>query len=213
MKGIFIFFLSLSLYTSVEAYGKKAESVVSIQELEATCSKLQHSLSNNKAEIKTFEERLINFEVMMEQLRDEVVAFNQVNKESLNTRSQSLELRMAHLEQSNKALVSDMKQLSHFATETSTALKVCQNKLSELDQAIALQNKNFSNLQNAVSALIEAMQGKNQDLGVSYTVKMGDSLEKIAKNHQTSVQAIKNFNGLMTDKIIVGKTIKIPSKP
>lgn len=45
---------------------------------------------------------------------------------------------------------------------------------------------------------------------ILYKVKEGDSLEKIARAHQTSVKAIKELNNLANDKIIVGKTLKIP---
>lgn len=44
----------------------------------------------------------------------------------------------------------------------------------------------------------------------SYTVKSGDTLTKIARNHHVSVAALKSANGLRTDRINVGKKLKIP---
>jgi len=46
--------------------------------------------------------------------------------------------------------------------------------------------------------------------GRTYRIKDGDSLAKIAKAHQTTVQAIKVVNGLTNDKIVVGKMLQIP---
>jgi LysM repeat protein len=45
-----------------------------------------------------------------------------------------------------------------------------------------------------------------------YTVKSGDTLMKIAKQHGTTYKAIKAANGLTTDKIRVGQKLKIPVK-
>lgn len=45
----------------------------------------------------------------------------------------------------------------------------------------------------------------------TYKVKKGDSLYEIAKKHGTTVAAIKKANGMKSDKISVGKTIKLPS--
>ena len=59
---------------------------------------------------------------------------------------------------------------------------------------------------------IPAKFGDVADSGSSYRVKNGDSLEKIARTHQTTVQAIKDLNGLTSDKIVVGKLLKIPEK-
>jgi LysM repeat protein len=48
--------------------------------------------------------------------------------------------------------------------------------------------------------------------GVTYTVKSGDTLGRIAKHHGTTVKAIENANGLSTTKIKVGQKLKIPAK-
>ncbi len=48
--------------------------------------------------------------------------------------------------------------------------------------------------------------------GVTYTVKSGDTLTKIAKKNGTTVKAIEAANGLSTTKIKVGQKLKIPSK-
>jgi LysM repeat protein len=47
---------------------------------------------------------------------------------------------------------------------------------------------------------------------VTYTVKSGDSLRKIAKAHHTTVKAIQAANHLTTTAIKVGHKLKIPSK-
>jgi LysM repeat protein len=47
---------------------------------------------------------------------------------------------------------------------------------------------------------------------ITYIVKAGDNLTKIAKTHGVSVKAIQAANGLATTQIVVGKKLKIPTK-
>ncbi len=49
--------------------------------------------------------------------------------------------------------------------------------------------------------------------GVIYVVKRGDTLTKIARNHGTSVKAIRSANGLKTDRLLPGKKLKMPDAP
>lgn len=43
-----------------------------------------------------------------------------------------------------------------------------------------------------------------------YVVKTGDTLGRIARAHRTTVQAIKAANGLTSDRIVVGKSLRMP---
>lgn len=46
----------------------------------------------------------------------------------------------------------------------------------------------------------------------SYKVKAGDTLSKIARNHGTTVTAIKTANKLSSDTLSIGQSLKIPGK-
>lgn len=47
--------------------------------------------------------------------------------------------------------------------------------------------------------------------GETYTVKSGDTLSKIARNHGTTVKALKAENNLSSTKIKVGEKLKLPA--
>jgi LysM repeat protein len=49
--------------------------------------------------------------------------------------------------------------------------------------------------------------------GVTYVVRSGDTLTRIAKTHGTTVKAIEAENNLSTTKIHVGQKLRIPAKP
>ena len=46
--------------------------------------------------------------------------------------------------------------------------------------------------------------------GSRYVVKSGDTLDRIARKHGTTVQAIKATNGLTSDRIAAGQTLTLP---
>ena len=46
---------------------------------------------------------------------------------------------------------------------------------------------------------------------IRYTVKAGDNLTKIARNHGTTVKALRTANNLKTDRILVGQKLKVPA--
>lgn len=48
--------------------------------------------------------------------------------------------------------------------------------------------------------------------GAAYTVQPGDSLWKIAMNHNTTVSALKTANGLSSNTIFPGQTFKVPGR-
>jgi len=48
--------------------------------------------------------------------------------------------------------------------------------------------------------------------GTSYTVVAGDSLWKLAKKHNTTVEAIQTANGLSDSNIRIGQTLIIPGR-
>ena len=62
---------------------------------------------------------------------------------------------------------------------------------------------------SAVSAPKHASAKASTSSG-RYVVKSGDTLNRIARAHGTTVKAIKMANGLTGDHIVVGHSLKIP---
>jgi LysM repeat protein len=44
-----------------------------------------------------------------------------------------------------------------------------------------------------------------------YTVKSGDTLTRIARQYGTTVPALKEMNGLVTDRILINQVLKVPA--
>jgi LysM repeat protein len=197
--------------------------------LKESVADLRHQLDNHETEIRMYDEKISNLETIIDGVRDQLNDASKAHKEQLKGNSATLEGKIVGLETTSKAIVNDMRQFKTHADEASAALTQAQQKITDLEKVIERQNQDIEHLQSAMKSLMQVLQGgdssstsaKGQDTpsspppsysGITYRVKAGDSLEKIARSHQTTIQAIKDLNGLATDKIVVGKLLLIPDQ-
>jgi len=78
----------------------------------------------------------------------------------------------------------------------------------------AINNLTTNNLQIGQVLRVPSSEAGNTGgigNGITYTVKQGDSLWKIANNYGTTISQIKTLNGLTTDNLSVGQTLLIPA--
>lgn len=54
-------------------------------------------------------------------------------------------------------------------------------------------------------------QGRNTQTFSHYRIRQGDTLSRVAREHQISVTELMRFNGLTDDRVMVGQTIRIPA--
>lgn len=224
--------ISATLTAAPRGQYQQNDQVIAIREIRDSLEDIRHEVSNHEIEIRVFDEKLKNFDSIIETVRDQMSDSTKQHKEQLRGNSASLDSKITALEATSNGLVNDLRQFKIHSNETIASLTQYKQKIGELEKIIDQQNQNIEHLQAAMRSLMEALQGKPQisskttaesGAGVnisrlssnsdrSYKVKSGDSLEKIARAHQTSIQAIKEINGLTTDRIVVGKTLIIPEK-
>lgn len=201
------------------------QNAIALQEIRDSVESFRHEINNHEAEIRIFDEKLKNLDSIIENVRDQLNDSNKSHKEQLKGSSTSLESKILALEALSKSLVSDLKQFKTHANDSTVALGQYKQKIGELEKIVEQQSQNIDHLQAAMHDLMNALQLKDSlssksspekaDVALSpgkYRVKTGDTLEKIARAHQTTVQALKELNGISTDKICVGKVLNIPEK-
>lgn len=198
-----IAFIFLLICLSLEAapyYRSPASRGTTVQE---SLGELRHDVDNHEAEIRQLEERLTTQEMVVDTFRGQLKETRENEKELFKGQAAIAEIKIASLETDFSRMTADIQELKTSYNESSKAFAHYQLKIEMLE-------KNIGHLQTALQSILAAIQGdevKSTDEAFRYQVKNGDSLEKIAKRHQTTVQKIKEINSLKSDRIFVGQQL------
>lgn len=146
---------------------------------------------------------------------------------------QSVKLDQELLDERLRALESQLGQIQKELTQISKAITKGEfgksSEAANTTQLFATWNQwrqqtdqNISHLQKSIAALAKAMQSSNETPvsatpskvtppSETYVVQSGDTLEKIAKKHQTTVSILMELNSLKSSKIWKGQKLKLPT--
>ncbi len=142
-------------------------------------------VDNHEEELRTFEERLVNQEAIIDSLRSMI-------QENASQQKNQVNVGMTAQERQLKSL---------------------QDRIIELEKKSQSQAHQISLLQDALKTFIDSFNpniSAETSSTKAYTVKNGDSLGKIAKAHHTTTQNLRQLNNLSSDKIIIGQKLQVP---
>ena len=193
------------------SHGDKRPSEYAFDDMRIDLSDAKHALNNFKVDFEILEEKLRNQEQVIASLKKQTSEL--AKNATANAQLSSLEKRLEHLEKFQEKMAADLRQISSHATGA-------LSKLQQIEQQVALHEGRLEEVVKLKSTLTTISKAINPRTSFestppsssnSYRVKTGDSLEKIARLHHTSVDAIKRLNRLDKDKIVVGQELKVPS--
>lgn len=200
----------------IHAAGRSTSNTqaMALKQMQDTLYGLQHGMNNHESQLQFIEEKFTNMEEIVDSLRKQLNDQSKGQKEQLLSSKANLDAKVGDLEFTSKGILSDLQTMKNHINESASLLNQYKQQFSNIEKQIALQNQNIENLQAAMKALMEAFQPNDSKESVAsvYLVKSGDSLEKIANNHGTTIKAIKELNSLSSDRIRTGQKLKIPSK-
>jgi len=165
---------------------------------------LRHELGNHEAQLSAIEERLENYEATGVALHQQLINM-EYRVEQLQAYGTGCEKGLIRVEATAKALEVQIQQMYGQYKELMAAVAPIEQQQREQKEATA-------SLRIALETLIEALQrdGEQPEHDKSYRVKAGDTLEKIAKAHQTTARAIKECNNMKSDRIVIGRKLCLP---
>lgn len=188
---------------------EKHKLELTLHEMQTSLDDVKHDINCFQTELQILDGRIKSYENTLATLKQRDLEKQQAKIEQLIAQMQLLEKKWASLEKTQTKDSDDLQELSSHANETTAALAQFKNRLQELEQEIFSHDRKFeefAKLKTHIETLVKGFQGTFK----VYRVKAGDSLEKIARSHKTTVEKIKQYNGLDQDLIVVGQELKIP---
>lgn len=177
-------FLLACILLTTFCYGKTHEYNPSSYELQLEIADLKH-------QIRTFE---VDMQLIEEKIPEPI------DCKALQSRIQMQENTIDKLSSEIKNLKKDIQQLLEHLNKINTQLTAHENRL-----------QNVSELKSTLADLLKKIHSSTIKTRVkSYKVQGGDSLEKIARLHHVSVEALKANNKLIKDTIFPGQELQIP---
>ncbi len=186
----------------------KHQMEMSLHKVRTEVDEIKHDLNTYEIEHHVLEGKLIDQEQTIANLKKQILELNQTKLEALSSEIQSVNKQVALLGKKQEKILGDIRQLSAHANETTTALSQYKEKITYFEKAIALQEEQVRNIIKRKGEL-EQLSSLTSNIRY-YVVQTGDSLEKIAREHGTSVEVIKRANGLEDDLIVIGQRLRLP---
>jgi LysM repeat protein len=167
---------------------------LTLHEVQTNLDDVRHDISCFKTDLQILEERTRSSESALASLKQEQ---GQVAK---------LSQQLANLEkkwgaQDKLKQTDELQKLLAHANETTLALTQFKERIQELENELLSQGRKFDKIAK-----------KETSPSNHYKVRPGDSLEKIARAHNTSVEKVKKLNHLETDRIVPGQQLTLPDE-
>ncbi|MEM7175010.1 MAG: LysM peptidoglycan-binding domain-containing protein [Chlamydiota bacterium] len=198
-------FSGCSLITS-SPKEEKHQLELSLHKVRTDVEELKHDLNTYEIEHHILEGKLIDQGQIAATLKDQVAHLKQGKLQSFLDQLEHLNEKLQDLSVKQEQIAHDIRQLSSHANGTTTALSQYKMKIAEIETAMKFQQNQLQEI-IALKAKIAALAAEPADV---YVVKSGDSLGKIARQFNFSVEEIKEYNQLLNDRIMPGQKIKLP---
>ena len=164
-----------------------------LEELRIEMGDVKHTLNATKVELQILEEK-VNHSKDVDHLSQQIA---------------TLERKISQMERSQERAIADLRQLNTLTSQTSQTLLEYKEKCRDLDQRFDELSKLKTTL-TSISKSLSQKPAPTAEAAAVYKIQPGDSLEKIARRYNTTVETLKRLNRLENDRIIVGKEIQLP---
>jgi LysM repeat protein len=191
---------------------EKHQLELTLHELQTNLDDLRHDINCFHTEMQIVDGKVKHQEDATQNLKQQHLEKLQLKVENLTKLFSEIENKVNLFETKSHSLSSNFSNLSNHANETTLALTQHKDKINELEKIILKQNARLEDIAKVKTTLEDIVKTikSNSSNYLIYKVRPKDSLEKIAKTNNVTVDSIKHLNDLENDLIVVGQKLKIP---
>lgn len=170
-----------------------------------------HRVRNCEIELEMLKNSISTQEQSREALEKEVSTLLKATRDSLRETREGTSHKQTQMDKALDKLVQDCKQLKTHSNELSSTINELAQSIQNIKETTKQQGQAIRELEQAMRALTQAMGGKGpakKNTGY-YTVKSGDSLEKIARAHGMTINELRDLNNLKQSTIHPGQELRV----
>ena len=192
---------------SVRAQEIKAD--LALREMRSQIEDFKYQLNKYEVELQIVEGKADSHGSSLNQVRQDISKLNQNDRNFVESTFTLYDKKIEKLEALDENLKKDLIHLKEHTNEVLASLAQFKQKVDSNETQISDQKRYIEHLKTSLEALMKYVESPKDGEGVYYIVRPGDSLEKIAKENESSVDTIKDLNHITSDLIIVGQKIRL----
>jgi len=207
MKRLLLCCCALVGCTTIASTSKqeKERVEVSMHKIRTDLEELKHDLNTHQMELHILEGKITQQDDQMNHLQTDTYGEVTSSLRTSEDRLSQLDKRLEKIERRQGEIIQDLKRYEDFSKDIHVALVDYKTKFQEIDKCIKQQTLAIKEVQLVKQDLTSLL-----NIQEKYIVKSGDSLEKIARKYQVTIDTLRKVNHLTSDLIVVGQELSIP---
>ncbi|GAB5411549.1 MAG: hypothetical protein ChlgKO_06630 [Chlamydiales bacterium] len=185
-------------------------------QLELTLTKLRSDIEELRTELNSsemkqhiLEGKIANQENQFSTVRQNQLEPQKLEIEQLSTDLSTVEKQLSSQIKKQEEAITDIRQLTLHANETTSALTQYKEKIAELERSLAEVSKIKANIKELSNIALSGLPKTTGTKAVVYEVQENDTLERIARRFGTTAPEIMDQNKLKDDRIFIGQKLTI----
>jgi LysM repeat protein len=214
MKKIILPLMAIcSACTSINSSskGEKQQVEISLHKVRADLEESKHDINTQQMQLSILEGKLARVDDLIHSIKIESSEKQKSTLEELAYHLTQIEKRLEKFEEKQKEVLGDLTQLASHANHTSKVLGQYKDKIKELEHNLTVHSEILTQVNQLKKHFKEEKDVSHNTETI--IVKSGDSLQRIARQHSSSVEELRRLNNLKDDLIMVGQELIVPAKP
>lgn len=179
----------------------------SLHKVQTEIEELKQDLNTHQIELNILEGKFLNQDNILASIREEMTEKEQKQFNDITHRLDLCEKKILSFWKQKDKLFNELKELNLHAHSTTTALSQYKSRISELETLINEKLKEFTSIRHELKVISEPL---SLAVPKKYRVQKGDTLKKIAKTMNISLDELKEINHLQGDTIYIEQELVIP---
>ncbi|MCH9632217.1 MAG: hypothetical protein S4CHLAM6_05470 [Chlamydiae bacterium] len=203
---------TVSLSSCIGTRSLRAQEVkadLALREMRSQVEDCKYRINKYEVELQIVESKADSQGASLNKVRQDISKLSSNDQGFIESTFASYDKKIERLEGIEQSLKKDLIGLKDRTNEVLASLAQFKSKLDTNEGQLSDQKRYIEHLKTSLEALMKYVQEPMDEDGVFYVVRPGDSLERIAKENETTIDKIRGLNHITSDLVVVGQRIRL----